>query len=68
MLPWVGGNSPTISLNSVLLPAPFGSDQAMHLARLDRQIDIGDRRQSAEPLGDAFDFDERHDQASSSLS
>ena len=50
-----GGWSPRITLNRVVLPAPFGADQAGELALADREADVVEDRASAQPNGDPVD-------------
>ena len=53
-----------ISLNSVLLPAPFGPMTAEDLALLDVEADVVDGDQAAEALGQVLDLEQAHSAAS----
>ena len=44
----------------MLLPAPFGPDQAMQLAGRNREIDVGRYLQAAEALVELPGFEQRH--------
>ena len=60
--PAVGGSVPVIRLNSVVLPAPFGPIRPRISPGLDRQRDVVDGDQPAEPARQAGDLEERHAQ------
>jgi hypothetical protein len=57
--PLVGSSTPEIMLKKVLLPAPFGADQCMHLAGLHVHRDgvVGD--ETAEALGHAVGLEQQ---------
>ena len=60
MRPSVGGKKPEMTLNSVVLPAPFGPMTANTVAFRHVEADrvVGD--EAAEALGDILDREERH--------
>ena len=50
------GSSPVMTLNSVVLPAPFGPDEAGDAAGLGRDADLVERDVAAEADGDVADL------------
>ena len=56
MLPSVGVMRPTISLNRVLLPAPFGPIRQCSAALIDAEIQVVDRRDAAKAFRESAGF------------
>ena len=59
-VPEVGGTSVVNMRMSVDLPAPFGPEQAEHLAVLDGEIQRVHGGKIAEALGQIFNFNVKH--------
>ncbi len=57
--PSVGSSKPAIIRSVVVLPQPDGPEQREELARLHLEVDVVDRDEIPEPLGDAAQDDVR---------
>ena len=53
IVPAVGSSSPATIRSVVVLPQPDGPEQREEPALLDHQVEVVDRGEAAEPLGDA---------------
>ena len=60
----IGRRNDVISLNSVLLPAPFGPITERISPSSTLEIDVVDRDQAAEALGQLLDLEQAHSAAS----
>ena len=67
MRPEVGRSTPVRQLKKVLLPAPFGPMMARTSPRVDFEIDLVERGQSAEPDGQQFGLQDRQRRRSPAL-